>query len=120
MTDRSRFKTLDVNKSDADRAFYSSPAWTQASKRHRINNPLCVQCKRNNRTTAATLTHHNPDIHILIARGDSPLDDRYFESLCTPCHNRELSKKQLTNDNKNTIDNVLGNQINLFIEQKKQ
>jgi 5-methylcytosine-specific restriction enzyme A len=113
-SDRSRFKSLEQNKTAEDKAFYSSAAWTQSSKRHRINNPLCIRCKRNGRTTAATLTHHNPDIHILIARGDSPLDEMFFESLCIPCHNEELSKRQSGCKSKDKIIDVLGDQIKVF------
>jgi|WetSurMetagenome_2_1015567.scaffolds.fasta_scaffold597483_1 5-methylcytosine-specific restriction enzyme A len=111
---RERFSQLDRNKTIEDRAFYSSTAWAQASKHHRINNPLCIQCKRAGRITAATLVHHNPDRRVLMARGESPLDPAYFESLCTPCHNRELSQRQSGCDNSNSIDIVLGNQINVF------
>jgi 5-methylcytosine-specific restriction protein A len=111
-TDRSQFTTIDNNKTDEDKAFYSSRAWTQASKQYRINNPLCVQCKRNGWITPVVLVHHNPDRRVIIARGDSPFDNKFFESLCQSCHNKELSKRQV--DNSNSIDIVLGNQINVF------
>jgi hypothetical protein len=109
---QSRFKRQNDNKTYDDKRFYSSTEWTEASKQYRINNPLCIHCKRNNRITVATLVHHNPDRRVLLSRGDSPLDNKFFESLCHSCHNKELSQRQV--DNSNSISIVLGDQVNVF------
>lgn len=87
-------EVLDKTKTPESRAFYSSGKWTKTSRDHRKRHPLCVNCKRNGRVTAGTLVHHNPERQILIARGDSPYDDRYLETLCFNCHQGELRGKR--------------------------
>jgi 5-methylcytosine-specific restriction protein A len=88
------FKTLDNKKTDADRKFYSSAAWTRVSKLFRASHPLCERCKERGIVTAATLVHHDPDYHQLIADNRNPLSWRYLHSLCNMCHLEDLRSKR--------------------------
>lgn len=91
---RENFRALDERKTDEQKAFYSSAAWTQASRRHRANDPLCSRCRERGIIQAGQLVHHNPPLDELIARGLNPLDDRYLETLCNRCHLEELRGKK--------------------------
>jgi 5-methylcytosine-specific restriction enzyme A len=88
------FSSLDRKKTPEQRAFYSSSLWTECSRLHREREPLCRRCKEKGIVKAAEMVHHNPARDILIARGDSPHDDRFLESLCNNCHLEELRKKK--------------------------
>ena len=65
-----------------------------ASKRHRAKEPLCRQCKREGIISKGELVHHNPPLDELKARGLNPLDDKYLETLCFNCHQKELRRKR--------------------------
>lgn len=87
-----RFEALNDKKTPEDRKFYSSARWTECSRLHRIKEPLCRRCKQNEKTVPAVLVHHNPGKNDLIAAGLSPFDDKFLESLCFRCHQKELRK----------------------------
>jgi hypothetical protein len=91
---REPFRALDERKTDEVRGFYSSAAWTAASRRHRAAEPLCRRCRAAGRVVPADMVHHNPPREELVARGLSPLDDQFLESLCNPCHMGELRAKR--------------------------
>lgn len=90
---RDRFRHLDSRVPVERRAFYHSSAWTEASRAHRVREPLCRRCKEKGRVVCGELTHHNPPLEELLAAGLNPLDDSYLESLCFNCHQRELSTR---------------------------
>lgn len=85
---------LDRTKTDEDRRFYSSRKWTQTSLKHREIEPLCRRCRADGYVVQGTLVHHNPDRKELIAKGLSPFDHEYLETLCFSCHQKELRAKQ--------------------------
>jgi len=87
---RQKFDELKSRQSPAERRFYSSPKWTEASRRHRRKEPLCRQHLAAGAVVAATLVHHDPPLKELIAAGKNPLDDKYLVSLCGDCHMAEL------------------------------
>ena len=87
-------KRLDDKKTQEQKSFYSGAKWTETSKRHRINEPLCRQCKQRGVIVPGNLVHHEPDRETLIARGDSPYDDRFLVTLCNNCHLAELRAKR--------------------------
>jgi 5-methylcytosine-specific restriction protein A len=91
---RSGFAALEARKTDAARAFYSSKRWTDASLRHRNKEPLCRRCRAAGRIVSAQMVHHNPPVEELVAKGLSPFDERFLESLCNDCHLTELRKKK--------------------------
>jgi 5-methylcytosine-specific restriction protein A len=93
---RESFEKLDAKKTPEQKKFYSSSRWTECSRQHRVNEPLCRRCKAKGIVKAGDLTHHNPPREELIAKGLSPFDDRYLETLCHDCHQAELSAKWKT------------------------
>ena len=61
-------------------------AWTKLSVAFRKANPLCAECERQGRITAATCVDH-----IVPHRGDAQLvfDRDNLQSLCARCHGRK-------------------------------
>ena len=89
--EKDRFKGLErVDRS----GFYSSAAWTKASRAFRKMNPLCAEHQRRGTILKADLVHHTVEVGALKARGENPLSYRWLESLCTDCHLKELRKRQ--------------------------
>jgi 5-methylcytosine-specific restriction protein A len=91
---RESFKELDKKKTSEEKAFYSSVAWTETSRQHRISEPLCRECKKEGKIVAGTLVHHDPPLAELLTMGESPLDDKFLVTLCFACHQKELFKKR--------------------------
>lgn len=56
-------------------------AWKRIRDRYIAANPLCEECKKNNRLTPATEVHHI----LPLSRGGTHAVDNLM-SLCTPCH----------------------------------
>jgi len=83
-----------VRKTPEQRRFYSSAAWTEASRRHRRAEPLCRRCLAAGRVVAGELVHHNPPLDKLLLLGLNPLSDEYLETLCNRCHMGELRAKR--------------------------
>lgn len=68
----------------ADKRFYASAAWLRLRAAFLAEHPLCADCERAGRVTAAEHVHH------LKERKDHPelaLDWDNLEALCQPCHN---------------------------------
>jgi 5-methylcytosine-specific restriction endonuclease McrA len=62
--------------------------WQQESKAHLCEHPLCAECHRKGRVTAASLVDH-----ITPHRGDASLfwDRKNWQSLCDPCHREKTA-----------------------------
>ena len=88
---------LDEKKTPAMIKFYSSSIWNKVSKRHKVNNPLCVPCKKRGKTTKVEITHHDPDLAYLLANDLDPFNEKYLVSICEKCHMEELRKKRYKN-----------------------
>lgn len=91
---KARFSILDRKKTPEQIQFYRSKLWTEVSRLHRTNEPLCRECKANGRIVTATLVHHEPDLQTLLERGLNPFNDKYLVSLCESCHQKELRRKR--------------------------
>jgi 5-methylcytosine-specific restriction endonuclease McrA len=91
---RESFKRLDEKKTNDQRSFYSSRRWTETSRSHRRNEPLCRACKSVGKVTAGEMVHHDPELEILLQNGFDPFDDKYLVTLCNNCHLAELRKKK--------------------------
>jgi 5-methylcytosine-specific restriction enzyme A len=77
-------------------SFYATRTWAETSRQHRAAEPLCRRCKAEGIIRVAKLVHHHPPLEMLLQKRLNPYDDRYLESLCMACHNKELTLKQLT------------------------
>lgn len=64
--------------------FYASAAWRKLRAAFLAEHPLCADCERRGRTTAAAHVHH---VKPRKERPDLALDSDNLESLCQPCHN---------------------------------
>ncbi len=85
---RQSWADADAKKSPEAKAFYSDPRWTKTSKRHRKQEPLCRQCKKEGWITKGQMVHHEPSREKLIEMGENPFADRYLVTLCNSCHNK--------------------------------
>lgn len=59
--------------------------WHKVSEMHLNEFPLCAECEKQSRATAATMTHH---IKRIVDGGDKLAWDN-LESLCEACHNEK-------------------------------
>ncbi len=64
--------------------FYATPEWRRLRDWYRARHPLCEECQRQGRVTAAELVHHKVEI----SQGGEPLDAANLESLCRSCHSK--------------------------------
>jgi len=85
---RESWADADAKKSPEAKAFYADPRWTRASKRHRRQEPLCRQCKKEGWTTKGQMVHHEPSREKIVEMGGNPFADRYLVTLCNSCHNK--------------------------------
>lgn len=62
--------------------------WQKASKGYLDSHPLCAECERHGRTTAATVVDH-----VIPHKGDQSLfwDSDNWQPLCGTCHNRKTA-----------------------------
>lgn len=63
---------------------YWSSEWRRLRDWYRTRHPLCEECLRQGRVTAAEMVHHVVEI----SEGGAALDAQNLESLCMACHNR--------------------------------
>ena len=64
--------------------------WAKASRAYLNNNPLCVECKKNNKITPARVTDH-----IVPHKGNKKIfwDRSNWQPLCDSCHSRKTAKE---------------------------
>lgn len=67
--------------------------WSKARKMQLAAHPLCQECEKIGRTTAATMVHHEKPIR----EGGKRLDPDNLRSLCRPCHERMHPEKRTRN-----------------------
>lgn len=65
--------------------------WRKYRKMYLAHHPLCVDCKKNNRISLATVVDH-----IVPHKGDYELmwDVNNHQALCKPCHDVKTGKEQ--------------------------
>ncbi len=80
-------KQIDHNRGSAARRGYDA-GWRAARKRYLAVHPLCVECERIGRLTAAAVVDH-----IVPHKGDPRLfwDESNWQTLCRRCHNRKTA-----------------------------
>lgn len=84
--DATRRAYEDTDQRKLDKSFYGSAAWLKLRRAFLAENPLCADCRRAGRVTAAEHVHH------VVERKADPsraLDWSNLEALCPPCHNRQ-------------------------------
>jgi len=69
---------------------YHTNRWRKASERHRRNNPLCEDCKKEGKPIPGYCTdHHHP-----ISQGADPWDETNWRTLCKPCHDKKRNRER--------------------------
>ena len=77
-----RHKSYNRQRKDSEAAaFYRSKDWRITSQQFRGMYPQCQACGK-----PARMVHHEPELVVLLARGDDPLDWSWLKSLCWSCH----------------------------------
>lgn len=97
---RTRTETKQERKpsgTEEDIKRYNTTYWRKIRKQVLLNEPLCRQCAKMGRVTAATVVDH-----IARARIDSSqfLDLNNLQPLCDSCHNRKSAKERHENKSK--------------------
>lgn len=79
-----KHKNLHARRSAKERGYDSR--WRTARKRFLKENPLCLECFKDNRLVEATVVDH-----IIPHRGDKNLfwDETNWQALCKSCHDRK-------------------------------
>ncbi len=82
-------KQADAQRGTANERGYSS-AWQRARYHFLMAHPLCAQCGRDGRLTAATVVDH-----IEPHKGDKQLfwQRANWQPLCKPCHDRKTASE---------------------------
>lgn len=77
------------DRAGAARRGYGS-RWQKARAGYLKVHPLCVECQKKNRLTAASVVDH-----IKPHRGDPVLfwDEENWQSLCKPCHDKKTGRE---------------------------
>lgn len=70
--------------------FYTSSTWRKRRAEHLKVEPLCRECKRENRITAAEMVDHI----IPIKQGGETLAEANLQSLCNTCHARKRQSER--------------------------
>ncbi|HOO65041.1 MAG TPA: HNH endonuclease [Synergistaceae bacterium] len=84
-TKRRKDKERRYNKfRPARHEFYATSEWRRLRDWYRAGHPLCEECQRQGRVTAAELVHHKVEI----SEGGKSLDVDNLESLCWSCHSK--------------------------------
>ena len=76
-------------RENSNTGFYNSWPWRKKSKAFKINNPLCIECERNDLIVPVKVVDHI----IPINAGGAMLDDDNLQSLCESCHNRKSANE---------------------------
>ena len=72
-------------RQNPNKGFYTSTTWRRARAAYLAAHPLCVECFKAHRFTAATVVDHIKPIN----EGGAPLDPANFQALCAACHNKK-------------------------------
>ena len=72
-------------RDEDSKKFYNSKAWRRLAAMQIKKEPLCTECLKAGRITAAQIAHHTKPIR----EGGARLDSNSLQSLCRACHNRK-------------------------------
>jgi 5-methylcytosine-specific restriction protein A len=73
-----------ARRNEAEHLLYKTAQWSAVRRHYLDAHPLCEECEKAGRVTAATMVHHRVPI-----RDDPGLafNESNLESLCASCHN---------------------------------
>ena len=98
--DRHKPKRAADDRATANSRGYNR-RWRRARKMFLAEHPLCAECEKNGRLTAATVVDH-----IIPHKGDQSLfwDESNWQPLCKRCHDRKTVRE----------DGGFGNKIKIY------
>ena len=69
---------------------YNSSRWQRLRKQFLMRHPLCVECKKRDRVTPATVVDH-----VIPHKGNEELfwNQENWQALCKSCHDRKTAKE---------------------------
>lgn len=73
----------------ANTGFYQSPRWRRVRHGYLAEHPLCVECEKQGRVTAARVVDHIVPIN----EGGAWYDYNNLQGLCDKCHNRKSGRE---------------------------
>lgn len=73
----------------ANTAFYQSQPWRRVRKRYLASHPLCAECVKQGRITAARVVDHIVPIN----QGGARFDSKNLQGLCDSCHNKKSGRE---------------------------
>nr|WP_020184817.1 HNH endonuclease [Methylopila sp. 73B] len=89
---RERDKAHDARRTAEQpwRKWYWTARWRKIAKAHLASSPLCVECQKSGRVTAASVCDH-----VVPHRGDETLFwQGQRQSLCASCHNGAKKRQE--------------------------
>jgi 5-methylcytosine-specific restriction protein A len=69
---------------------YDTAAWQKVRAAHKAAHPLCAECRRQGRTTTATVVDHIQPVRL----GGDFWAAANHQSLCTPCHQAKSASER--------------------------
>lgn len=85
--DKTYNREVRYNKDNIKYArFYASSQWRKARRSKLAQQPLCEECLREGKITAATIVHHMTELK---DDWNKRLDADNLESICQDCHNKK-------------------------------
>lgn len=78
-----------ARRAEANRHVYNSWKWKKDRSAYIKANPLCAECLKQGKTTAATVSDHITPIN----EGGDIWDWNNRQALCTTCHNKKSANE---------------------------
>ena len=69
--------------------FYNRRKWKRFTVSFREKNPFCIECEKNGRKVAATVTDHIKGLGFLLDNKLDPFAEEECQPLCDRCHNKK-------------------------------
>lgn len=74
--------------------FYNNRKWRKFTKGYRNRHPLCIECAKEGRSGATTVTDHKEQYKPGAAGWDlNNLKDKDFNPMCSSCHNKRSGRQ---------------------------
>ncbi|NHM07656.1 hypothetical protein G4D82_10515 [Flavobacterium sp. CYK-4] len=72
---------------------YNGRRWRKVRAQQLDLFPCCCDCEAEGITTVATVADHEPQVKVLIARGDDPYDMKWLMSRCKKHHDSKSGRE---------------------------
>jgi len=86
-------RIAQAGRKNPNRDVYGTNRWTKLARRHKMANPVCVECLSKGIVSPAEVTDHKRSIN----QGGDPFAWDNLQSLCKTCHNSKSGKEAWIN-----------------------